>query len=319
MDSPKDYLKREFPVLKGHLDAAFEPDGELMREVAQYVRATQGKLLRPTIVCLSANAFGYDGAENLHARLGAAVELFHMATLLHDDVIDNASLRRGRPTVNAKWGNDVAILFADYLYATCFDHALAALRPEIVRVLTKTTQKMTEGEMFQIEKRGDWLTVTDYFSIIRAKTAYLFSAAAGLGALIAGQGPEVTGRMFEFGMQFGMAFQITDDALDYEAQGDAWGKRVGADLKEGKQTLPLLHTLQQATPKDREALISILNNGRDFETVHGYVKQYNGIDYSLEKASEFTRAALDLLEGFEENEALAHLKRLTDGVLVRQA
>ncbi|MCC6545831.1 polyprenyl synthetase family protein [Candidatus Sumerlaeota bacterium] len=319
MDSYKEYLKSELDALSESLGAAYRVDGELMQEVASYVEAGQGKLLRPAIVCLVARAFGYSGRENLHARLGAAVELFHTATLLHDDVIDNAALRRRRPTVNAKWGNDVAILFADYLYATCFDHALAALSPEIVRVLTKTTQKMTEGEMYQIEKRGDWLSVADYFSIIRAKTAHLFSASAGFGAMIAGQRGEVLEQMFEFGMNFGMAFQITDDALDYEAQGDSWGKRVGADLKEGKQTLPLLHALQQASDADRAALVEILNNGRDFDAVHAYVKQYNGIDYSLEKAGDFTKAAMDVLESLEENEAIAHLKRITDSVLVRQA
>lgn len=319
MDYFKEYLKDEFTALRSVLDSAFKVEGELMQEVANYVRASQGKLLRPAIVCLVARGLGYDGRQNLHVRLGAAVELFHIATLLHDDVIDNAPLRRGRSTVNAKWGNDVAILFADYLYATCFDHALAALNPEVVQVLTKTTQKMTEGEMYQIEKRGDWLTVDDYLSIIRSKTAYLFSAAAGLGAILAGLDRLEARRLFEFGLAFGMAFQITDDALDYEAQGDAWGKRVGADLKDGKQTLPLLHTLQQASPTDREALLSVLNNGRHFETVHAYVKQYNGIDYSLERAGDYTREAIEALDAFEENEAFSLLRRITDGVLARQA
>jgi len=184
--------------------------------------------------------------------------------------------------------------------------------------LSKTTQKMTEGEMYQIEKRGDWLSVDDYFSIIRSKTAYLFSACAGLGSMLAHQDSSVTQKMFEYGLSFGMAFQITDDALDYEAQGDAWGKRVGADLAEGKQTLPLLYTLRQAKGKDREKLLACLNNGRDFETVHAYVKQYNGIDYSLEKAGEFTRTALEILDTLPHNEATAHLRQITEGVLVRQ-
>ena len=317
MSPYREYLKDDLARVLHQIDTVFQVEGTLMREVATYVRTSRGKMLRPAMVCLAARAFGYEG--EFSASLGAAVELFHVATLLHDDVIDTASLRRGRATVNAKWGNDVAILFADYLYASCFDHALSCLRPEVVQVLTKTTQKMTEGEMYQIEKRADWLTVDDYFSIIRSKTACLFSACAGLGAIIAQAPPEKAQRLFEFGLAFGMAFQITDDALDYEAQGDAWGKRVGADLKEGKQTLPLLHTLQTATPEDRAALVQVLQNGRDFDTVHGFVRRYQGIDFSLDKAAEYTRNALEILDEMPDNRAIAILRQITDGVLVRQS
>jgi octaprenyl-diphosphate synthase len=300
------------------LDETFEPEGVLMGEVAQYVRGLRGKMLRPAFVCLTARSLGYDPHGSHGARLGASLELFHVATLLHDDVIDNASLRRGRDTVNKKWGNDVAILFADYLYAASFDHALAVLRPEIVQVLSRTTKKMTEGEMFQIERRGQWLTPTDYFSIIRSKTAYLFSACTGLGALVAEADPDIVARFFDFGLHFGMAFQLTDDALDYEAQGDAWGKRVGADLQEGKQTLPLLYTLEQANEADRASLLHTLENGRDFDLVHRLVKRYNGIDYALERAAEFTRIAAEQLDGMEDNEALSLLRRLNEGVVMRQ-
>src|SRR5690606_22003638 len=139
-----------------------------------------------------------------------------------------------------------------------------------------------------------------------------------LGAMIAGADGSTIKRMFDFGLNFGMAFQITDDALDYEAQGDQWGKRVGADLQEGKQTLPLLRTLQVASPEDREVLLRTLSNGRTFETVHSLVKQYQAIDFSLEKAGEFSRAATDILDGFEDNESIAMMRRLADGILVRQ-
>ncbi len=318
MDSYKEFLSNELELVQGYFDEAFTVEGDLMSEVADYLKQGQGKMLRPAIVCLSAMACGYDGRGGHHARLGAAIELFHLATLLHDDVVDHADLRRGRPTVNARWGDDVAILFADYLYATSFDYSLAVLDPEIVRILSKTTQTMTEGEIFQIERREDWLSVPDYYKIIRAKTACLFSAAGGLGAVLAGAAEERVQQMFEFGMRFGMAFQITDDALDYEAQGGAWGKRVGADLKEGKQTLPLLYTLQQAGEEDREALLHTLRNGRDFETVHHYVKLYNGIDYSLEKAGEFAHAASGILDSLEDGEAVEQLRRISEHVLARQ-
>lgn len=319
MDFYREYLKEDLALVQGHIDAVFQVEGALMAEVAGYLRQSRGKMLRPAMVCLTARGFGYDVSGGHHARIGAALEIFHLATLLHDDVIDNASLRRGRPTVNARWGNDVAILFADYLYASCFDLALSALDPRIVQILTQTTRQMTEGEMYQIEKRGDWLSVDDYFSIIQSKTAYLFSACAALGAVIAGQDGSVAQRMGEFGLNFGIAFQLTDDALDYEAQSDSWGKRVGADLDEGKQTLPLLHTLQNATEEDRAALKAILSNGRDFDTVHAFVKRYNGIDHSLERAAEYIRGAADALEGLPGHEAFDMLRRINEGVLVRQA
>lgn len=314
----REYLNGEMPLVEQHLDDAFQVDGTLMGEVARYVRASKGKLLRPAIVCLVARGFGYDKPQALHTRLGAAIELFHIATLLHDDVIDKAALRRGKPTVNARWGDDVAILMADYLYATSFDYALQALDPEIVGVLSKTTQKMTEGEMYQIEQRGNWLEVDDYYTIIQSKTAYLFSASAGLGALVAGASPADVEAMFRFGLNFGMAFQITDDALDYEAQGPGWGKRVGADLKEGKQTLPLLHALREASPGDRKALLAVLNDGRDFETVHGYVKKYGGIEAALEKAASYTSAAANSLPPENSSEPIEILRQITEGVLARQ-
>jgi len=314
----QEYLKPQLAQVRRHRDTAFRVEGTLMGEVARYVGGRSGKMLRPALVSLSARAFGYDGTGDHDTLLGAAVELFHLATLLHDDVIDKAPLRRGRPTVCARWGDDVAILFADYLYATSFDFALEVLDPEVVRVLSKTTQKMASGELYQIEKRGEWLSIEDYYNIIQSKTAHLFSASAGLGAIIAGEKGENVERMFRFGLNFGMAFQITDDALDYEASGEAWGKRLGGDLEEGKQTLPLLHALRHGTPEDRAALVAALNNGRDFETVHAIVRRTNSIDYSLERAAEYTRAAQDAIAGLPDSEPLGHLRRLTETVLVRQ-
>lgn len=319
MDFLKKYLAEDLSRVRSHMDRIFTVDGELMATVADHVRDSGGKLLRPSMVCLFARAHSHDPADDRHTRLGASIELFHVATLLHDDVIDNATERRGRPAVNAKWGNDVAILFADYLYASSFDLALSTLSPEVMRILTKTTQRMTEGEMYQIQKRGDWLVVEDYLKIIRSKTAYLFAACSGLGTLIAGASPEQVARMTDFGFAFGMAFQITDDTLDYEAQEDRWGKRVGADVQEGKQTLPLLYTLSRASDTDRAELIHTLGNGRDFETIHHHVRKYGGIEFSLERAAEFTKEATDVLDELDPaSDAVIHLRAMTEGVLVRQ-
>lgn len=322
MEALPEFLKSDLVLVRQHLDSVFRVEGKLMSEVAEYVSASRGKMIRPRMVSLAARALGYDGGpngENHHTRLGAALELFHVATLLHDDVIDNATLRRGRPTVNARWGADVAILFADYLYASSFDLALAVFRPDVVQVLSRTTQRMTEGEMFAIEKRKGWITVDEYLEIIRSKTGMLYSACAGLGAMVATSDKKAIARFFDFGLNYGMAFQITDDALDYEATGMEWGKEVGADLKEGKQTLPILHALAQASEPDHRWFMLEWQNGREFEPIHNFVKRYNGIDHSLERAGEYSRTALEQLEGLADNEALSCLRRLADGVLVRQS
>lgn len=314
-----EYLADDLARISAQLNSAFRVNGDLMQEVADYVAAQRGKMMRPALVCLSARAHGYDTAGEHHVLLGAAIELFHVATLLHDDVIDKAPVRRGRETVNARWGDDVAILFADYLYATSFDFALATLNPATLRVLTQTTQRMTEGEFLQVERRGHWLAEKDYMTIITNKTAHLFAAATSLGALIAGADTMRVARMAQFGLDFGLAFQITDDTLDYEAQMNRWGKRVGADLAEGKQTLPLLRALQVASPDDRETLLHELGNGRDFGTVQAFVHKYRAIDYSLDVAGSCCRSALEQLDVFPDtNQPAAIMRQLADQIIVRQ-
>lgn len=315
-----EYLAGDLARVRHFMDEVYTPQGDLMREVARYVHDGRGKMLRPSMVCLFARAHGIDPASDRHTKLAAAMEIFHVATLLHDDVIDHSPTRRGRQTVNAKWGNDVAILFADYLYASCFDLALGSLDPEVMRILTRTTQRMTEGEMFQIEKRGKWLTVEDYLRIISLKTGHLYAACTGLGSLIGGASRERVLRMTDFGLSYGIAFQITDDTLDFEATGDAWGKPVGGDIAEGKQTLPLLHALHSANEEDRRVLEHTLSNGRDFQTILGYVRKYSGIEVALARAAEHTREALAILGDLDpSHEAVRHIRNLTEGVLARRA
>lgn len=293
-------------------------EGNLMREVSGYVGEKKGKMLRPQVACLAARAQGCDLADVARIRIGASVELIHTATLLHDDVIDKAPLRRGRATVNARWGDDVAILMADYLYASSFDLALSVLSPEVLRVLSQSTQDMTMGEMFQIERRGHWLTADEYLRIIRSKTARLFSASAALGAMVGGASGTVVKKFADFGHDYGVAFQLTDDALDYSAQAENWGKRVGSDLAEGKQTLPLLHTLDHASPADREQLLAILADGRDFKAVHEIVDRYDGIRATRERAREYCQSALQHLKTMPDNESMDRLRALAQALYARE-
>lgn len=303
------------------LDEVYSVEGALMGEVAAYVGSTRGKMLRPCMVCLANRAFGGDPAtQDDPVRVAAAVELFHTATLLHDDVIDKAPLRRGRPTVNARFGDEPAILFADYLYATSFDLALATMNPMALRLLSQTTQKMTFGEFLQIERRGSILALDDYMEIIRSKTAYLFSASCALGGLVAGAEEAALEGLARYGLEFGLAFQITDDALDYEATAEGWGKKRGADLAEGKQTLPLLLAFAAADAEDRAALEALFNNGRDFDSVLGYIRKYRAIEESLERAAAHCEAARGHLDALGlEGPAADMMRRLAEDSLARQA
>ncbi|MDX2176883.1 MAG: polyprenyl synthetase family protein [Candidatus Sumerlaeia bacterium] len=315
------YLGEDLDLVRQWMDRIYQPEGRLMTDVARYIYELKGKLLRPKMVCLAARAYGHDPDNKRYTRIAAAMEIFHVATLLHDDVIDHADARRGRETVNHKWGADVAILFADYLYASCFDLALSGLdeRPDALRILTRTTQKMAEGEIFQIEKRGCWLTLEEYMKIIRLKTGCLFGACASLGTLVAGQDTERVLRMADYGMAFGVAFQMTDDALDYDADPANWGKPVGGDVAEGKQTYPLLHAYELAGEDERRRIAEVMSNGRDFATVHGFVARHDGVRASFEKAEEHIAEALAVLdEATIDHEAMTLLKGLTRGIAKRR-
>ncbi len=318
LESANTFLEEDLGAVEELLASVHHVEGALMQEVANYVRAGHGKMLRPIVSCLAARLFERPESPRCdRARVAASSELIHTATLLHDDVIDKAPLRRGRPTVNARWGDDVAILMADYLYATAYDLLLSTLRPEAIRIFAKVTQEMTFGEMFQIETRDHWLGVEEYMKIIRNKTACLFSACTGLGALVGGAAPEQVKKVADFGLHFGMAFQLTDDALDYVAQGDHWGKRVGSDVAEGKQTLPLLHTLLEAEESDRAGLLACLNNGRDFATVHSYVRKYKGVEATLDIAKDYVEKAVNELEDLGAERPRELLRAIARGVVSR--
>lgn len=313
------YLAAELQTVDRLLEEVLQSESPMIREIGAYIRLASGKKLRPMMTMLTARAFGA-GVEALPVRVAAAMEAIHVATLLHDDVIDKASVRRGVESVNARWGDDVAILMADFLFASAFDLALHQLDPEPLRLLTQVTRRMCEGEMLQIERRGQWLAHEDYMSIIRCKTAYLFSACCALGAMSAGLTGERVARITEFGLNFGMAFQITDDTLDYMAVDNHWGKEVGIDLAAGKQTLPLLLTMQSASADDRARVEAIMNNGRDVKALAEIFNRYDAIERSLETARDYAAQAIRQLDGIpvEDEPAREHLRSLADYVVNRR-
>ncbi len=311
-NSLKDDLKR----VQSEIASVFDSENSLIREVGAYIADSGGKRIRPTLTILSAQSCGRPVDDEVIA-LATSIELFHVATLLQDDVLDKAETRRGKPSVNAKWSDSVAVLIADHLYAHAFDKALKSLKPEIGRVLCKVTSKMCEGELFQIEKQGQLLRREDYFKIIESKTAYLFSASVGLGGMVADASDDAVESLTQFGLNFGMAFQITDDTLDYVASSDQWGKTVGTDVANGKQTLPLIYTLEVAEPEDRSNLIRLLNNGRDFHDVLKHIEKYRGLDHAREVADDYSGRALACLDRLAANDQTAAMRQLCDYVTRR--
>lgn len=299
------YFAAELQVVQRLLQEVITSESPLIQEVGAYISFSGGKKLRPMMTLLTARAFGSPAGE-LPVKIAAAMETIHVATLIHDDVIDKASLRRGQPSVNARWGDDVAILMADYLLSAAFDLALYQLGPDPLRLVTSVTRRMCEGEMFQIEHRGQWLTREDYLTIIRNKTAHLFSACCALGALCAGLPGEVVSQVSAFGLNFGMAFQITDDTLDYVAADQLWGKPLGIDLAAGKQTLPLILALDEATPEDRRQIEAILGDGRDIKAIESFFTRYNTLERSRDMARDYAAQAAAQLAGLPVADEVAH-------------
>ena len=278
-------------------DALRQGDG-LFSDVAAAVLSGSGKKLRPRIVMLMARSLGGDMlVDKRFVDAAACVELVHVASLIHDDVIDRAETRRGNPSINARFGDNVAILMADFLYAQAFEIALDAVGPEMLRIVTRVTGAMCRSEVLQIEKHGSMLSEDDYLGIIEAKTAALLGACAEIGAILAGADEAGRRAAAQYGTDLGMAFQIADDALDYTGGDGHLGKPVGNDLKQGKQTLPLLYTLARAGETDRRALTETLGNGRDMGIVGPLIQKYGGLEYSLRRAREFAdRAAARIPE-----------------------
>lgn len=288
---------------------------DLLREVAAYMNFTGGKMLRPRLLILVGRSFGVVDERVL--RAASAIELIHVATLLHDDVIDKSDLRRGRASVNAKYGDDVAILMADLLFSKAFDLALSVIEPDVLRLLCRVTRQMCEGEMFQIEKRGTILSEKDYFQIIEAKTAGLFSVTSAIGGILCNLPASRQSALEQFGMKVGMAFQIVDDVLDYTGNDAELGKGVGNDLERGKQTLPLVRAFELASRDDREELLRCLNDGRQMSQVLPVIQKYDGLGYSTGRAKAFVDDASGLISSLGLSSFSDHYQALCSFVVDR--
>ncbi len=291
----------------------------LINQIGEHIISAGGKRLRPMLVLLSAKALDYRGHDHLH--LAAIIEFIHTATLLHDDVVDESDLRRGRKTANALWGNAASVLVGDFLYSRSFQMMVGLQRMAVMQVLADTTNAIAEGEVLQLlHINNPDVDEAAYQRVIERKTAILFAAATRLGALLAGGDAVTQDAMAGYGMQLGLAFQIADDVLDYTADAQALGKNLGDDLAEGKATLPVIHAMANANPGARARLRTIIEQG-DVDALPELlvaIEQSGSIAYSLARAAQYARAAEQALSGLPETDALAALRGLARYAVKRE-
>ncbi len=278
-------------------------DVALINQIGQYIVHAGGKRVRPKLVLLFANALGFSQPERY--ELAAVVEFIHTATLLHDDVVDESSLRRGKPTANALFGNAASVLVGDFLYSRAFQMMVSVNRMRVLDVLAEATNVIAGGEVLQLINMHDPdITVESYLKVIRFKTAKLFEASARLGAVLANASTEVEEACAGYGRALGTAFQLIDDVLDYEGETAELGKNVGDDLREGKTTLPVLIAMERATPEQRALLRHAIEEGEQeklAEIVH-IVRATGALDATREAARAEARQAADCLKLLPENQ-----------------
>jgi len=283
----------------------------LVRQVAEYIIGSGGKRMRPALVLLAAGAMGYRGRH--HHDLAAVVEFIHTATLLHDDVVDESDLRRGRNTANAMFGNAASVLVGDFLYSRAFQMMVEVDDMRVMRVLSDATNVIAEGEVLQLMNCHDAdVDERRYLQVIRYKTAKLFEAAAQLGAILGGAAPEVERALADYGMHLGTAFQLVDDVLDYSGLEGDTGKHLGDDLAEGKPTLPLIYVLQNGTPEQSACVRRAIEEGGrdDFPAVLAAIQTSGALAHARRQAAheaELARAAIRNLNNTNYREALLQL------------
>jgi octaprenyl-diphosphate synthase len=285
-------IARELGLVDGEIRRRLSSDVALIAAVADYIIAAGGKRLRPAVLLLLARALGYRGEG--HILLAAVVEFIHTATLLHDDVVDESDLRRGKATANAHFGNAASVLVGDFLYSRSFQMMVEAGEIRVLRILADATNRIAEGEVLQLMNVHDpSVDEARYLEVVGRKTAALFEASARIAAVLAGADPEVEDAAARYGAGLGTAFQMIDDVLDYSGHVEDIGKRLGDDLREGKVTLPLIHAMHSAEPSQRQCIEqAIREGGGDFSKIARIVHANGSIGYVRDRAAaESARAA----------------------------
>ncbi|GAB2732309.1 octaprenyl diphosphate synthase [Melaminivora jejuensis] len=291
----------------------------LVGQVARYIISAGGKRLRPALLLLMAGALGYRGAQRFN--LAAVVEFIHTATLLHDDVVDESTLRRGRATANESFGNPASVLVGDFLYSRAFQMMVDTGNMRVMAVLADATNVIAEGEVQQLMNTHDAsLDEAGYLHVIRSKTAKLFEASARLAAILAGCTPEVEQACAEYGQALGTAFQVIDDVLDYDGDAHEMGKNLGDDLREGKVTLPLIIAMQRCTPQQRELLRGVIESGtvEDLTPVMAIIRETGALAATHKAAAGQARLAMDAIRALPANSYTEALLQLAAQLLERR-
>jgi octaprenyl-diphosphate synthase len=312
----EDDLRRVEEAINAHL----ESDVRFISDIAHYVLSSGGKRIRPVLLILSARLCNYVGERIYH--LSAVIEFIHTATLLHDDVIDNAHLRRGHPTVNSRWGNEISILIGDYLYSKAMSLSLADKDHLVMQTISDVTIEMAKGQVIETLKQRDLgISEADYYRIISLKTASLFAACCTIGAALGGVSPQQRARVRAFGHDLGIAFQMADDTLDFVSPEAKLGKPVNSDLKEGKITLPIIVAMQKTTPQEARLISDYVHNehasNADLQEIIALLHKYEALHTAMARAQAYVAQAKHHLQGFAVSPALTTLYTLADYVVSR--
>ena len=293
---------------------------EAITEIGEYLRNGGGKRIRPALLLLSSKLFNYEGRGAV--KLGAVVEIIHTATLVHDDIIDEAEIRRGRPAANTQWGNSKCVLAGDWLYMQAFKVALQERNFRILDTLIDLTQQMVEGELLQIEKLGKLISLDEYFDLIFRKTACLFSVCMRMGAILGGATPEQEENLAQYGRDLGMAFQIVDDVLDLTASETVLGKPVASDLREGKVTMAVIHSLERCTAAERYLIAKVVEertiDGRTHAEILAILNRYGSLDATNECALRYAELARNAICNFPDGEIKRALLWAPEFVVARE-
>jgi len=315
-----DLLRDDLAALEDEFGRDTVSDVHAITEIGEYLRGGGGKRIRPALLLLSAKLFDYQGRGAV--RLGAVVEIIHTATLVHDDIIDEAKTRRGRPAANTQWGNSKCVLAGDWLYMQAFKIALQERNFRILDALIELTQQMVEGELLQIEKLGKLITLNEHFDLIFRKTACLFSVCMRLGAILGGATAEQENAVAKYGHDLGMAFQIVDDVLDLTASEDVLGKPVASDLREGKVTMAVIHALERCSPQERTKIETILRdrafNGVTHAQILDVLQRYGSLEAATTRAAHYAESARKSICTFPDSEIKRALLWAPEFVVARE-
>ena len=320
IDFLRPLLSAEMAEVDRVLRASLSSDVVLIRQVAEHIIGGGGKRLRPALLLLAARACGYSGTS--HYMLAAVVEMIHTATLLHDDVVDDSTLRRGHATANAAFGNPASVLVGDFLYSRAFQGMVGLGSLRVLEILSNATNVIAEGEVLQLVHTGDTdLDEDAYLAVIRRKTAKLFEAAAQLGAVLGDASPEVEAALADYGMHLGTAFQLIDDVLDYSGDEATIGKSLGDDLAEGKPTLPLIYAMRCGSAEQAALVRNAISAGgrEDFGAVLEVIRASGALDYSREVARREAATAQRALVPLPDSEYKESLLELASFSVTRRS